>query len=427
VSRTLDSYFATKTATPLTAAATANNSVSHTANVASSMNRDDQAPLSDTGIGLPVVSNSQNRLPTKRDKPVDWSPIAPNPTQRKTDNEAVTNAELKELLLNQTQIITQQLATFQSEFNQFKVSITKDHEILTRENENLKTALCEANERIERLENYNRRYNLVFHQFSIPNGQDPLDRILTFIKRDMSLDHIDKRWIVNCHFLKSKSKIKPIIVRFMSYYDRQAVLKKYRQLKRCGNTTFNTSNVRISEHFSQATYAKRKLLSPYQQAAFNRGEKCFFVEDKLIIGKEAYVWDNVNSCPTLLVKKRKTPENQETNRPSTVPSASPAAKTSRETAGAKRNGTMQATAYPTAVTMRQVRASNHQLNRNHRPKRGQRARPLTRPHVTRQTSESSWEQLSGDNGNPEEIDVDGDRPPRDQSHSEENRTVDDCQ
>ena len=90
---------------------------------------------------------------------------------------------------------------------------------------------------------------------------------------------------------KSKDKIRPIIVRFHFYGDRQLVWKGRKNLAVDGHW--------IAEDFPPEILERRKILKPILKTAIetDSSENAYLVADKLIIGGRTYTMANLKSLP----------------------------------------------------------------------------------------------------------------------------------
>ena len=91
---------------------------------------------------------------------------------------------------------------------------------------------------------------------------------------------VGKRHTPFCHLAdgtKVKSRPRPIVTKFLSWKDKEKVLRAARSLK--------LDDIQFLEDFSKRTLDKRKAKIPELIAAHKRGKRAFLVMDQILFGK----------------------------------------------------------------------------------------------------------------------------------------------
>ena len=156
--------------------------------------------------------------------------------------------------------------------------------VLKSENKDLK-------QRIIQQEAYDRRKNLIFHGICYLPDENTFAVVGKFLQSVMKVKDGEKITFDNCYRLKSNQKDKPppMIVRFVSFRDRDVVWK-------CRRNLAGTS-VSVAENFPQEIELRRKSLYPVMKKAKDLKHKAYMVGDKLIIDDKSYNVDTLHMLP----------------------------------------------------------------------------------------------------------------------------------
>jgi ribA/ribD-fused uncharacterized protein len=162
--------------------------------------------------------------------------------------------------------------------------------VLEHENAQLK-------DRIQSSEIYSRKYNLLF--INVPEEREENPGILRRkISNILSRVHVnlENMYLDNIHRLPAPSaqSSRPIIIKFVSYLDRDLVWGKSKQLRESG------SNITIREHFPKEVENNIRQLLPIRKAAKIQGKSVKMNADKLIIDKKQYTVKNLDTLPPAL-------------------------------------------------------------------------------------------------------------------------------
>ncbi len=171
---------------------------------------------------------------------------------------------------------------------------------LSQEVQTLKMQNRQLHEKLERLESYSRKNNLIITGLKESDGENPEQVVSQFLSTLVPGSVAVER----CHRLgpsQRKGKSRPMIVRFQSYPDRKKVWEKRFQLK--------GKDVWLKEDFPASIEEKRQSLYPILQAAKGAGMKANLVVDKLLINGATFTVNNLDSLPKPL-----NPENISTIR-----------------------------------------------------------------------------------------------------------------
>lgn len=146
-------------------------------------------------------------------------------------------------------------------------------------------------DKLEDMENRDRRNNLVFHDFVEQGGsqQETWEECEAKVKAHVeSLGlKLPEHAIERAHRIKTKQTPRPIIVKFSNYKFREAVMAAFKEAK-----NHTEQEHRISADFAPATRIARSKLWPLMKEAFDRGEKPSMPVGTLRIGRDIYVYDH---------------------------------------------------------------------------------------------------------------------------------------
>ena len=168
-------------------------------------------------------------------------------------------------------------------------TIAKTNEIsneqmeLRSENQELKTQVTDLESKVAYLEGQSKRNNLMFH--GIPESRDErkiLDRNLEMPNASADSEVPIER--AHCMGKYSRDKTRPIVVKFLNYKHKNAILMNKVKLK--------GRKYRIQEQFSEKITNERKSFQPLIEEAM-ADEKRFFVKyNKLVIDDKTYMYDH---------------------------------------------------------------------------------------------------------------------------------------
>ena len=167
--------------------------------------------------------------------------------------------------------------------------LEKQVQELTLDNDKLRHQVSDA-------ESYSKKYNLKF--FNIPEVQhetpnilmDKLAVVLQVLDLDLSRIHID-----NIHRLPSTGRgPKPVIVKFVSFLDRNAVWSRKQKLAASDLGVF------IREHYCQQVEENIRKLLPIRRAALQQNLSVRLVQDILSINNQRYTVNNLHQLPESL-------------------------------------------------------------------------------------------------------------------------------
>lgn len=183
------------------------------------------------------------------------------------------------------------------ELSQFTSQIVQLEEKVSSQQDNIKT-LTDDNtylkNKVQFLEDYSRQNNLKIE--GIPEGNETehelAQKVHNLLKDKLNLDpqtiRVEKLHRLGKKYVNAKQP-RLVMVRFLSYSDRNMVWNKRSQLK--GTSVF------LKEDFSAATEKERSQLYPYYQATRAKGAKCVMRGNKLIIESQTYTVDKIHFIP----------------------------------------------------------------------------------------------------------------------------------
>lgn len=97
----------------------------------------------------------------------------------------------------------------------------------------LNQKISELNSKLLLLEKHDRKYNLLFYGIQEEPGEDVIEKLKTMFINDLEIDEdkVESMYFAHGHRLPSRGQgPKPIILRFISYEDRELVLSNARKL-----------------------------------------------------------------------------------------------------------------------------------------------------------------------------------------------------
>ena len=195
----------------------------------------------------------------------------------------------------------------QTELDEIKtkfVTLQNQVELKANENTELTQRLLLAEkknqlteERLIQLECYIRRENLKFT--GIPEDQNESNygtekKIREIVVKKLEIEHGYEIEFQRCHRLnvKSDTKSRDIIVRFLWFQDREQVWKNKYKLK--------STNIIMKEDFPMEVENRRSRLYQIMKAAKKNNHKAKMIADKLIIDGVQYKVDTLDKLPTHL-------------------------------------------------------------------------------------------------------------------------------
>lgn len=162
----------------------------------------------------------------------------------------------------------------------------------------LERAVKSLQAKVADIDDRSRRSNLVL--FGIQEGSSETETTLRAEVIDsLFWDKLNVRCssVVRIHRIGKPGKMRPVIVSFQNYNEKQDVLKNARKLK--------GTKIYIQNDYSVDTLRKRKLLWQSAKEEKKQGKKVILLHDKLRIDNELYVWDDVTHSRVELVTRRK--------------------------------------------------------------------------------------------------------------------------
>ena len=159
----------------------------------------------------------------------------------------------------------------------------------------MKARLLEEQEKIIALENYSRRENLRFMNVPERNDENCMDVVYDIIENDMNINVEDIHFHAVHRVGKprsedaSKSFPRPIIARFLSREDRDAVFRERNRLK----DSSRAKDVYITQDYAKAIQQERKVLIKAMFQAKERGLSAKVIDRKLIINNVIYKVSNI--------------------------------------------------------------------------------------------------------------------------------------
>ena len=157
----------------------------------------------------------------------------------------------------------------------------------------------ELQEEVNHLNNYSRKNNLVIRGITEKKDENCNELIRNFLKNNLQLsaECVDSLQIARSHRLggpppPGQKWVRPIIMRFSYYRDRQVVWNARAKLAK--------SNLTLSENFSKDTDFNRRKLYPIYNFAKKSNTyegKVALFEDTLLVNSVKYSVNNLNSLP----------------------------------------------------------------------------------------------------------------------------------
>ena len=210
---------------------------------------------------------------------------------------AITLAsEAKSIAIESKGTASEALATANEAMECAHSAKSANDDVLTKLNQ-LENENISLRENQLRLEAYSRRNNIIFEAVPESTRENVLEKITNILNK-MGVDPTVS--IIACHRFGPTTLNRPrsIIVKFLEYEVRSDVWKKRRSL------SGNTDKVWIKEDYPSVIADRRKILTPYLQAAFQGDPKnpkgrvsAYMTLDKLIINRQTFTHDTVHLIP----------------------------------------------------------------------------------------------------------------------------------
>lgn len=163
------------------------------------------------------------------------------------------------------------------------------------ENETGKTAelMHTLEEKIDSLENQERRQNLVIQGISETQGVETWEMTETKLIKVLTDNNIriTKEMLHRAHRLNSSSFPRPIIAKFVNFHDKDEIL-------RASRAALKGTGIIVREDFSARVRHQRHALSPLQKEAYNKGLRTFYKRNKLVVEGVEFSWNPTTSITT---------------------------------------------------------------------------------------------------------------------------------
>ena len=168
----------------------------------------------------------------------------------------------------------------------------KTVQALQKENKILKNDITTLKERVQSLEMYNMKDNLIIEGINQHADENCVQKVKNFFRDHLKLPQEQNVTLQKCHRFRGQGKNgkpAPMICRFLYANERQKVWSLRKNLK-------GTSFV-LREHFPAEIHRNRSILFPIMKAAVAQKKKSFLQGDKLVIGEKSYTVDTLNQLP----------------------------------------------------------------------------------------------------------------------------------
>ena len=221
------------------------------------------------------------------------SQVTPNESEQSSDKINEMYLMLKELIpdvKNIKQDISKLKADFEELTKECPTNITGVREkccdlenklsVVSSDNKNLQMCNNMLRDKLNTLELYSRRQNLIFH--NIKESQTPLTSVVQTVLTNMGIRDAMNIDIDDIHRIgpKNDSRPRPIIVRFLRRADRLKVWEARTKLK--------GTQIILDEDFPNDYKEARNALRPAVKAAKDSGHKATLINDKILIDGQLY-------------------------------------------------------------------------------------------------------------------------------------------
>lgn len=159
--------------------------------------------------------------------------------------------------------------------------LSADLKSIESEKSNLSESLLSSVNRTDYLEGQSRRNNLIFEGLQESSNEtwaESEDKVRKLLVGKLELGQQDAIEMERAHRTgkpDSNGKPRPVVVKFLRFKDKQAVLSKAKLLK--------GTNFFINEDYTEAVRQKRRELLPAMRAARARGDIAYLRHDRLIV------------------------------------------------------------------------------------------------------------------------------------------------
>lgn len=163
------------------------------------------------------------------------------------------------------------------------------------EETSIQGALMSQQAKIVDLEDRSRRSNLVV--FGIPEEPNESEAVL---RNKVITEVFERKLEVKCvsigriHRLGKPSEMRPIILYFQDFTEKEAVLSNAKKLK--------GTSISVQNDYCAETLRKRKLLWDSAKQDKDTGKKVWLVHDKISIDKQLYYWDNTSNSRKAMLR-----------------------------------------------------------------------------------------------------------------------------
>lgn len=280
----------------------------------SSENTGNSGNLSD--FGFKPIRNLNRTPPRERSSSLSkrkaTSPVDSPPLHAECCNTSKELQEIKLILLENTKSVNNLIQQV-DEFKLQTAKLNEDINNLKTENMNLRAANAdltntvkqlkakqsEVTNKLEELENRQRRDNLVFYNVPAENVSESWETTKAkinevFIKANLKHVKVDRAHRIG----KSTTTPRPIIAKIPSYDDRNSILRSWKPLKELG--------ISVSQDFSAEMRKKRSFLNSICKKAKQEGKNAKIRFDRLIVNGEVFICDESISD---VIKIDSAPEN----------------------------------------------------------------------------------------------------------------------
>jgi hypothetical protein len=179
----------------------------------------------------------------------------------------------------------EQLEQNQSQLSSLVDRLSTECQALWLANKDLQKAVVNLTGKCDYLENQSRRNNLLFIGFPLAQGeseswQDCERKVEAAIRDGMGIYE-------TIHIERAHRVGKNIIVKFLTYKQKELVIKNAKRLK--DSACFY--NIFVQEDYSQIVQSKRQALLSLQRELKGKGRKSKLKFDKLLVGGSVYTYD----------------------------------------------------------------------------------------------------------------------------------------
>ena len=144
-------------------------------------------------------------------------------------------------------------------------------------------------ERVNQLDNYIKRSNLIFRGVPESDHEDCEGKLRQILVTKLQLNDAENFRFERCHRMNVRFKPRPIICRFNYFPDRNAVWQAKKLLK--------GTKIVIDEDFAPEVVERRKSLLPIMKRARELKHRAFIVVDRLHIDDRVYNVNNLHMLP----------------------------------------------------------------------------------------------------------------------------------